>query len=286
MVTIIIPSRNELFLNQTIRDVLAKSEGEIEVLPILDGWEPEDLIYDVRVRYIRLPKNTRTQKRHGINQAVKEAKGEYVMWIDAHVMLAQGWDKVLVRDHKPNWVQIPRRHRLDAENWCLQDQVDSRPPIDYEYWMWPLKFNPKALHGFKWDQRSRERADVMIDDSLTFQASLVFMTKEYFNKLGLMQTEGYTGWGQEAEEVGLKVRLDGGEIKVNKNTWYAHLHKGAKYGRMYWMSREDNRKCYEYAYQQFVYENKDLFIKLIEKFWPIPGWPQDWKQQLYGKEEI
>lgn len=286
MVTVVIPSRNEIFLNKTIQDVLNKSEGEIEVLPILDGWSPNERLYDVRVRYLELPQNTYTQKRHGINLGVKEAKGEYVMWIDAHVMLAQGWDKVLVRDHKPNWVQIPRRHRLDAENWCLQDQGDNRPPIDYEYWMWPLKFDPKALHGFKWDQRSRERADLMIDDTFTFQASLVFMTKEYFNHLGLMQVEGYTGWGQEAEEIGLKVRLDGGEIKVNKNTWYAHLHKGNKYGRMYWMSRDENRKSYQYSYNKFVYENKDTFIKLIEKFWPIPGWPINWKEQLYGKEAI
>jgi len=278
MLSLIIPSRKELFLNQTIKDVLAKATGAIEVLPILDGYEPEVRINDTRVRYISLPEQRHTQKRHGINEAVKQAKGEYVMSLDAHCMVAEGFDEILAKFHQPNWVQVPRRNRLDAENWCLQAQADDRPPIDYEYIMYPEKFTPKAFHGFKWDERTIARQEIMIDDIITFQGSCWFMTKEWFNKMGFMQIEGYTGWGQEAEEISFKTWANGGKCKINKYTWYAHLHKGRKYGRMYFMSRDDNRKSYRYSYE--YWRDKPAFHDLINKFMPMPGWPRNWKENI------
>jgi hypothetical protein len=279
MLSIIIPSRKEIFLNNTIKDVLKNATGEIEIFPILDGYDTEK-IDDPRVKYIHLAEVDYTQKRHGINKAVSVAKGEYIMALDAHCMVAPGFDEQLIKDHQPNWVQVPRRHRLDAENWCLQTQVDDRPPIDYEYTIYPLKFDKPGLHGFKWDAKTLARQDIKIDETMHFQGSCWFMTKEWFYKMGLMQIDGYSGWGQEAEEIGLKTWRAGGKVMTNKNTWYAHLHKGTKYGRMYWMSRDSVRKCNEYSYRYWVHENKDFFIKFIEKFNP-PGWPKDWKKQIW-----
>ena len=286
MLTIIIPSRNERFLNETIRDVLKNATGEIEILPVLDGYEPDELVEDSRVRYIRLPKNSRLQKRHGINQAVKESKGEYIMSLDAHCMIAKGFDEVLVRDHKPNWVQVPRRNRLDAENWSLQPQGDNRPPIDYEYIMFrPLLKEGEGLHGYKWDIKTIERMDIPIDETFEFQGSCWFMTKDWFNKMGFMQIEGYTGWGGEAEEVSFTTWKNGGKVMTNKNTYYAHLHKGQKYGRMYHLNRTETRSSYSYAYNFWIHENKDFFIWLINRFMPLPGWKENWVEILYKEKK-
>lgn len=281
---VIIPSRNEIFLNNTIRDVLKNATGEIEVIPVLDGYEPDELIDDPRVNYLRLPKVDYTQKRHGINAAVAGTDAKYVMSLDAHCMVAPGFDEQLKKDHKPNWVQIPRRHRLDAENWRLQTQSDDRPPIDYEYTMWPLKFDPHGLHGFKWDAKTLSRMHIALDETMHFQGSCWFMTKDWFNEMGLMQIEGYSGWGQEAEEIGLKTWRAGGKVITNKNTWYAHLHKGEKFGRMYYMSRQSMRDCNKFSFQYWVHDNKDFFISFIEKFWPVPGWPENWKEQLWTQQ--
>lgn len=281
--TVIIPSKTEIFLKRTIEDVLEKATGEIEVLPVVDGYYPPDneIVKDPRVRYIHLEPSQNAQKRHGINRAVSESKGDYVMSVDAHVMFAKGFDEQLIKDHNPNWVQVPRRHRLDAENWCLQTQSDTRPPIDYEYIMWPLNFDPPALHGFKWDQRTLERMNIPIDDTIQFQGSCWFMTKEWFQRRGFMQVEGYTGWGQEAEEITMETYKNGGFVKTNKNTWYAHLHKGEKYGRMYWMSRSENRASYAYSWDKWTNKNRDFFISLVEKYGPFPGWPKNWKDKLW-----
>jgi len=281
MLTVIIPSRNERFLNETINDVLKNATTEIEIIPILDGYEPEELIDDPKVKYIRLENNYFLQKRHGINKAVELAKGEYVMALDAHCMVDKGFDEVLIRDHQPNWVQVPRRLRLDAENWCLEPSYE-RPPIDYEYIMFrPLLTFGQGLHGYKWDSKTLERMDIKIDDICTAQGSCWFMTKEWFNKNNFMQIEGYTGWGQEAEEICFTTWKNGGECKVNKNTWYAHLHKGRKYGRMYHMSRSENKRSYDYSYDYWIKQNKDFFISLINKFMPLPNWSTNWVDVLY-----
>jgi len=296
MLSVIIPSKTELFLQKTILDVLEKSTGSVEVLPVLDGYWPPDneIVKDPRVRYIHLEPSLKAQKRHGINLAVSEAKGDYVMSVDAHIMFAKGFDEQLIKDHNPNWIQIPRRNRLDAENWCLQDQCDNRPPIDYEYIMFPpLVTNNnggfKSIHGFKWDAKTNAKLNVPIDDIIEFQGSCWFMTKEFFQRMGFMQIEGYTGWGQEAEELSFKTWQSGGRVVVNKNTWYAHLHKGEKYGRMYWMSRSENRESYKYSFNHWMIENNDFMISLFEKFnseYRMPGWPNDWKDKIKNLKNL
>lgn len=300
MLSIAIPSRNEKFLRQTILDVLANATGEIEVFPILDGYElpPEEIVNDPRVKYLHIPLGDGTShKREAINMMVDVCKGEYIMALDAHCMMAKGFDQQLAKDHQPNWIQVPRRHRLDAENWCIQKQVDDRPPIDYEYLLFPLPHekeprNPReprkashgTLHGFKWDARTKARADIPIDETIIIQGSIWFMTKKYFHELGLMQTEGFKGWGQDGEEVGFKAWLSGGKVMVNKNTWYAHLHKGSHYGRMYDINRDAIKNCEDYWFDFFVHNRWEKrthdFEWLIEKFWPLPNWPADWKEKL------
>jgi hypothetical protein len=107
------------------------------------------------------------------------------------------------------------------------------------------------------------------------------MTRKWFDKCGFMKVEGYTGWGQEGEEVCMETIRQGGRAVVNKNTWYAHMHKGQMHGRMYkWTNVEPS---YKYAYNYWIYEQRDFFKKLIDKFGLFPNWKPDWEKQFYGK---
>lgn len=281
MLSIIIPSRTEKFLNKTIRDVLKKATGEIEIFPVLDGYDEVkyEPIIDKRVKYIRLPNphNHERHKRQAINVGVSISRGKYIMWIDAHCVVAKGFDEVLTRDCEDNMVMVPRRYKMSFSGWDRKVESD-RPPIDYEYPMWQyLKKN--RLAGYKWDDKSRARKDIMIDDIFICQGSFVFMTRKHFDKMGFMKVEGYTGWGQEGEEVCLTTILNGGRAVVNKNTWYAHLHKGQMHGRMYkWTSVEP---CYNYSFNYWVHEQKKFFIKLMERNMPIPNYHHNWKEKLY-----
>lgn len=284
MITIIILSRTEKYLNNTIRDVLGKATGEIEVIPVLDGYPddyPYEKIKDPRVKYISLPlpDDFERHKRQGINVAVSIAKGEYVCWMDAHCVVAPGFDEVLARDCQDGWVMVPRRYKFDVEKWDRNVEKD-RPPIDYEYPMWQYLIKKNRLAGYKWEERSRARKDIMIDDIFIAQGSFFFMTKKHFNRMGFMHTEGYTGWGQEGEEVCMTTILNGGRAVVDKNTWYAHMHKGQMHGRMYkWTNIEPS---YAYSFNYWVHQQKDFFVKLIEENMPIPNYPKNWKERLYG----
>jgi hypothetical protein len=283
--TVVIPSRNEIFLKRTIEDVLEKARGDIAIYPVLDGYDiPEDeIVHDPRVNYVRLPTVGHTQKRHAINKIAAETSGRFIMSLDAHCMMDEGFDVKLEESFIDGSVMIPRRNRLDAVNWSIQIQSDSRPSIDYEYTMWPLKFDKPGLHGFRWDERTFARSAIQIDETMHFQGSCWFMEREFFHRMGFMQIDGYTGWGQEAEEIGLKTWRAGGQVLTNKTTWYAHLHKGATYGRMWYMSKRDVDACNAYSFNYWVHENKEFFAQFIEKFWPVPGWPPDWRKRLWGE---
>jgi hypothetical protein len=280
MVSIIIPSRTEKFLNNTIQSVLDNATGEIEVIPILDGYDEfPQKSEDLRVKYISLPNNGMMQKRQGVNAGVSIAKGEYIMCLDAHCMVGKGFDEILSKDCDDNLIVVPRRYKLDGFKWEVQND---QPPVDYEYWMWKYLIGGEGSHGFpelhdyRWDERQTERKDILIDDKLTMQASCWFMKKSYFQRMGFMKVNGYTGWGQEAEELCLSTWTTGGRVVVNKNTWYAHLYKGKAHGRMYFMSKNQRNESIHYSYNYWVKEHKNEFIKVIDKFMPIPNWPANW----------
>lgn len=265
-----------------MQDLLEKVRGKVEIFVVLDGYSlPEsEIISDQRVVYIHFESTRLSKKRQAINYVAGICSGKYLMSVDAHCMFDEGFDEKLKAVHQDNWVQIPRRHRLDPIKWCLQPQGDDRPPIDYEYIMWPLRFEPLGLHGFKWDERTLERSDVPIDDTLEFQGSCWFMAVDWFRHCGLMDL-AYQGWGQEAEEIGFTTRMRGGRVITNKTTWYAHLHKGPTYGRMYHLDRYETRESSRYAYDLWVKQRKDVFARSVEMFWPLPGWPADWQKRLW-----
>ena len=125
-VSVIIPSRKERFLNQTIFDVQKKFGGDYEIIVTLDeGWAQP--VAGVTYIYNKEAKGMRT----AINQAVAIAKGKYIMKLDAHCMVDEGIDEKLKVAHQENWVQTPRRKRFDPYKWELTD-LES-PDVDYMF---------------------------------------------------------------------------------------------------------------------------------------------------------
>ena len=79
------------------------------------------------------------------------------------------------------------------------------------------------------------------------------------------------------EELSFTTWLRGGRVVTNKRTWYAHLHKGKTYGRMYFLDRQALRACYAFSYDFWIHNKLEgrqhNFRWLLEKFGPLPGWP-------------
>ena len=123
--SVIVPSRNELFLPQTVKDLLTKALGEIEVIVVLDGYWPDPQLPD-KDNLILPHRGQARGMRNAINSAPSIASGKYLMKCDGHCMFAEGFDEVLKADCDDDWVVIPRRKRLDAENWCPVDDGRTR----------------------------------------------------------------------------------------------------------------------------------------------------------------
>jgi hypothetical protein len=287
--TVIIPARHELFLKKTIEEVIGKAKGDIECLAVLDGYDipEEEVVKDPRVRYIKRPYHKELTKRHAINDAVKQASFDHIMALDAHCLLGEGYDTTLVEDCEDNEVLVLRREKLDAENWKVyRGENNELLPVDYEYYMWQLiekaiKGDPTGgLHGWRWNERTIARKDILKDDLLAFQGSQWMLHKSAFYEMGLMQTEGWTGWGMESESITFQTRLYGGRVKIDKRNFYAHLYKGHRYGRMYKTPEGAIHAADLFHFDLFVRKNKKLFFDLIDDFDPIPNWPQNWKQIL------
>ena len=260
IVSVIIPARNEPFLSKTIKDILAKAKGAIEVIVILDGYwmKPEEIVEDKRVVYIHY--GDARGMRNGINMALNISHGKYIMKSDAHCMFDEGFDVKLKADvpvyerlideltTEDNWIVIPRRLRLDPVNWCINAETIDKPPVDYEFLSSP---DYDGAKGNIWNERTVERInkpEYLIDETPSFQGSCYFCTRNHFlNTLGGLSEVGYGSFVREAQEIGLKTFMSGGRVLVNKKTFYAHLHKGTKFGRGYYIDKmkmiDGNKYC-------------------------------------------
>lgn len=287
--SVLIPNRNSPFAAKTIQDLLDKAVGEIEIVVNVDEKWPDPIVNDKRVTYIHpsQPKGL----RWGINACASVARGKYLMKIDDHCLVGPGFDKILIESHlQDTWVQIPRRYALDADNWKIEERDDNKYPIDYMYLDFPRKGkdHDDGMHGVPWKERREQNKSLEIDDTASMQGSCYFMTKNHFdNFLHGLSEEGYGQFSQESQEIGFKTWLGGGEVKVNKRTYYAHLHKGSRYGKMYSIPdwNEYTRQASEWSADfwlnnRWSNRRRDFEWLIDEKFPGMPSWPTDWKQQI------
>lgn len=287
MVSIIIPSYKDPFLQKTIDSLLQSAQGDIEVIAILDGYVPQTPIKsDSRVKVINFNKNR--GMRAAINAGIKASRGEFIMKCDSHCLFGPGYDKIMSENCKKNWLMVPRRYSLDEINWCRDEK---RPVRDYHYLAFPDKSNVSAawLINMDWTEMTyaRNKPRYTIDDTMTFQGSCWLANKKYFMKrVGFLDSrkKTYGPFGGEQLEIGLKYWLGGGKIKVIKKTWYAHLFKMQRHYKAGLFTRD--YKLYTNVAHHRTWSAKHWMGNkepgmiyplswLVEKFWPVPSWPED-----------
>lgn len=288
MLSVIIPAYNDPFLQKTIDSLLKNSESEIEILPILDGYQPETPIRpDPRIRIIHLKKNM--GMRGAINIGLAHARGKFIMKCDSHCSFGLGFDKIMTENCADNWLVIPRRYSLNEETWNRCEDKEIR---DYHYLSFPIKTKEYGIclnNVAYWPERARlhKSSRYDIDDTMTFQGSCWLANKKYFmERVGFLddREETYGSFVDGPQEIGLKYWLGGGENKVIKKTWYAHLSKRPHhyherlFTRDYKASRKASRQRTWSAKHWFTNQEPNMIHKfswLVEKFWPVRTWPED-----------
>lgn len=286
-VSVILPARAERFLSRTVQDLLEKAAGDVEIIPVLDG-APADppLPVDPRVKPIVNPVSI--GMRPCINAGMAAATGEYLMKLDAHCSVGEGFDEILQADCDEDWIVVPRRGPLDPERWC-KDETNRKPWIDAHYLSYPWDTRPEGansrrkgdgLQGAWWPERARKLLHEPISEEMQSQGSAWFTTRTHWERLGgEMEVSKYGTFIREFQELGLKTFLGGGRCMVNKKTFYLHLHKGTRYGRGYSLSGSEadagSKFCVRYWMLDQWPERVHNLKWLIQRFSPVPGWPED-----------
>lgn len=252
--SIIIPSFKDPYIHKTIDSILANAETDFEIIVVLDGyWQP--FIDNPRIRLVHLGKNR--GMREAINAGVRVARGEYLMRTDEHCMFAKGWDKEIISNIKDNEIMTARRYFLDPEKWEVMDL----PPVDYEKLVIQDLGDLKKFTGQPWRSRTKERKDIMIDETMAMQGSFWIMKRSWWDKvIGELQTEGYGTMYQDSHEMVFKTWQNGGRLMVNKNTWFAHKHVSFKRTHNY--GRKDYEPCLKYAYDKW----QDYYQEIRQKW--------------------
>ena len=305
--SVLIPARNEMFLRRTVEDVLAHMRGDTEIIVVLDGeWADPPLEMHDRVTVIHHPKSI--GQRGATNEAARVSRAHYIMKLDAHCSVAEGFDVALIEAAKElgkDVTQIPAQYNFHVFNWvCPQGHsryqgrqrlcekiVDPATKkkcgaeMTREMVWRPRKSRftvswrfDSVLHFQYWGQLGKRQTGDLIE-TMSCLGACWFLSRERFWELDGLD-EGHGGWGQMGTEIALKAWLSGGRLICNKRTWYAHMFRtqGGDFGFPYFLSKDATNKAVAYSKDFWLNERwpkaKRPFRWIIEHFAPVPDWKE------------
>jgi len=304
ILSILIPARNEIFLKNTVEDILSKIEADTEIIVVLDGeWANPPLEQHERLNVIHLSESI--GQRAATNLACKLSKSKYVMKCDAHCAFSQGFDRIMIEEMKDHYTMTPLMRNLWAFDWkCMKcgkkwyqgpDPTECQEknykgtgkPCDSKKFtrkvMWIGKHNPQSYSyritnelEFKYwsDYRKRQVGDIV--DTLGLPGSCFMLTRDKYWELDICD-ESWGSWGGQGSEVAIKTWLSGGEVKVNKKCWYAHLFRTQHgFSFPYPNPASEQKRAKDTLRSVFLADKwpkaKMKLQDLIAKFAPVPTW--------------
>jgi len=305
--SILIPSRNEIFLSKTIENILENIEGNTEVIAVLDGcWADPPIKDNPRVTLIHHSESI--GQRAATNEAAKLSNSKYLMKVDAHCSFDKGFDIKMMAEMKDDWTCVPIMRNLHAFDWvCPEGHRRYQGPSGVcttcgkettKDIKWFGKPNPASdtycfdtephFQYFRAWRKSpiyQEQLKTGLTDTMSLQGSCFMMTRDKYWELNICD-ENFGSWGSQGIEVAVKTWLSGGKVICNHKTWYAHMFRtqGGDFSFPYQMSGKQQEAAKTMARDLFFNNKWDKAIHpihwLIEKFWPVPGWTTEQLNQL------
>ena len=126
--SIVIPSRNEEFLKNTVDDILKNKRGNTEIIVGLDGqWPVEPIPQHPDVNLVYYPQSI--GQRAITNQCVRLSKSKWIMKVDAHTAFDEGFDVKMMDLMEDDITMVPVMRNLHVFNWkCLDGHIRYQGP--------------------------------------------------------------------------------------------------------------------------------------------------------------
>ena len=303
--SVIIPARNEMFLQATIENILENREADTEIIAVLDGYWPEPPVCDddrVTIIHVTEP----IGQRAATNMGVRASRAKYIMKIDAHCAVDKGFDIKLMQDCQPDWTMVPMLYNLHAFDWkckgcgnrtyqgtlpqicakCKATQFEMvmvwKPrPGKGPYVAW--RFDSQMMFRQWRKYHKRPEAQGRLVETMSFAGPCFFMERKRYKRLGGCD-ERHGSWGQFGTEWACKSWLSGGKLITTRKTWFAHMFrtgnfKGAFGGGSsfpYPISGHAQEKAQKYSRNLWLNDKWPKAVHplswLVDKFKPVPGW--------------
>jgi hypothetical protein len=236
MISVIIPSKNEPYLQQTVEDIKRNAVTDIEVLV------GDDAVLKLGQRGV-------------MNHLARTVKGEYILKTDAHCSFGPGFDEILLKDIKDNEIVAPFLLPLNAEQWS------------------PASNNRHAGYIFDTNlvMHHAPITNELMQETMCLQGSFFLTKTENYWNWNLCD-ESLGSWGGQGVEIGIKAFLNGGRCVTNKKTYYLHLFRHKEEDFPYERKQED----IDASHAQVLSKLKTQAIApLIEKWnYPLDWTPE------------
>lgn len=311
--SIIIPSRNEMFLVNTVEDIIKNMRGDTEILAIADGEWPDPILPD-HPKLTLIHHSVSIGQRAATNEGVRMSRSKFIMKCDAHCAFDEGFDVKLMADCQHNWTVVPRMYNLHVFDWkckaCGERTYQGPKPTECKKCKCagdPNNFEMVLVWQPRWSRKSdfmrfdqtlkfqywgsmgdREYGKPEIADQMCCVGACWMMHRERYWEIDGMD-ESHGSWGQMGVELACKTWLSGGRQVVNKKTWFAHLfrtqpgfgfpyhnpgvEKARKHSRDMWFNNKWPKQKHSLAW-------------MIRKFWPIPEWDKIPDEPITLQEKI
>lgn len=254
--SILIPARSEMFISNTVADILKNRRGKTEVIVGLDGaWADPGIPDHPDVRIVHVSESL--GQRGMTNLLARLSKAKYIAKSDAHCAFDEGFDVKLMdaMEGHDDWTVVPIMRNLHAFDWkcmqCGKRTYQGPTPTtkkaftecadcgnkDINKFQRKLVWNPKPspqnksycfdsephFQYFKeFSKRPEGQGD--ITPSMSLQGSFFMLTRDKYWDLNICD-ERFGSWGSQGIEVACKTWLSGGQVMCVQTTYYAHMFR-------------------------------------------------------------
>jgi hypothetical protein len=297
-----------MFLQETLDSALANIRGNTEIIVMLDGYWPSKPIPDHKsVTIVHLTESI--GQRAATNMAVRISKAKWVMKLDAHCAVSEGFDVQLMKDIEPDMTMVPRLYNLHAFDWVCKcgERIYQGPTPGpcpkcggtYQREMvWKPRLNrmsdfmrfDKDLKFQYWREfKRRPEAQGDIVPTMSTLGACWMLSRKRYRELNICD-ELHGSWGQQGTEIACKSQLSGGRLVTNRRAFYSHMFRtqGGDFGFPFPITGKQVEVARKYSHDLFTNGKWDKakypLSWLLERFWPVPGWDQSDLDALKMKE--